>query len=66
MWRDRPLPRLLQLAKRRYAAPKGIDLSLITRTQLEQIYLALKSHPRRVLGWSLPSKALVEIVAMTG
>jgi transposase, IS30 family len=45
--------------------PKGIDLSLVTRTQLDQIELALNSRPRKVLGWRSPAEALANIVALT-
>jgi len=45
--------------------PKGMDLSLVTRTQLDQIELALNSRPRKVLAWRTPAEALAKIVAMT-
>ena len=43
--------------------PKGMDLSLLTATQLQAIEAALNNRPRRVLGYRTPAEVLGAVSA---
>lgn len=42
--------------------PKGLDLTPITQTQLDDIAIELNGRPRQTLGWRTPSEALAALV----
>jgi IS30 family transposase len=46
--------------------PKGMDLSLLTDTDLDRIARSLNNRPRKRLGFMKPSERLAELLAMTG
>ena len=46
--------------------PKGTDLSIYTRADLDAAADSLNTRPRQTLGWMSPSEKLAEFVAMTG
>ncbi len=46
--------------------PKGMDLPLLTRVELDHIALSLNSGPRKVLAWRIRVEALATVTAMTG
>ena len=46
--------------------PKGTDLSLLTREDLDRIARSLNNRPRKTLGHVTPSQRLAEVLAETG
>jgi IS30 family transposase len=46
--------------------PKGTDLSLLSRTDLDTIEQSLNGRPRKVLGYMTPSEKFAEFLAATG
>jgi transposase, IS30 family len=46
--------------------PKGTDLSIYSRADLDAAADSLNTRPRQTLGWMSPSEKLAEFVAMTG
>ncbi|GEN81688.1 IS30 family transposase [Actinotalea fermentans] len=45
--------------------PKGTDLSLVSRTELNRIQDSLNGRPRKTLGYMTPSEKFAELVATT-
>jgi len=46
--------------------PKGTDLSLLTKVDLDRIARSLNNRPRKRLGFMKPSERLAELLATTG
>ncbi len=44
--------------------PKGIDLSDVTQTQLNDIARLLNGRPGKTLGWKTPDEAMAEELAV--
>ncbi|MGK2942974.1 MAG: IS30 family transposase, partial [Immundisolibacter sp.] len=44
--------------------PKGIDLSDVTQTQLNDIARLLNGRPRKTLGWKTPDEAMTDELAI--
>jgi IS30 family transposase len=45
--------------------PKGTDLSVHTREQLDAVAAEPNARPRKTLGWSIPAKRLAMLLAAT-
>ncbi|QZZ48853.1 IS30 family transposase ISHar5 [Myxococcus xanthus] len=46
--------------------PKGMDLSGLSRAQLDTVALQLNTRPRQTLDWRTPAEVFAQSVAMTG
>ncbi|MDA4828643.1 transposase, partial [Kocuria rhizophila] len=45
--------------------PKGTDLSVVSRRELDMIQDSLNGRPRKTLGYLTPSEKLAEFLALT-
>lgn len=43
--------------------PKGVDMSTVSQTQLNDIARLLNSRPRKTLGWITPDQAMADEIA---
>jgi transposase, IS30 family len=46
--------------------PKGTDLSVYSRADLDEIERKMNGRPRKTLGWRTPCEKLEELIALTG
>jgi len=43
--------------------PKGTDLNLVSRKQLNDVAVEMNGRPRKVLGWRTPAEVYADVVA---